>query len=174
MAHKFERSEKDPYVEAVREVEDQVFKSRKGFSAGAGEELYGTLGDAIVTALGDVAHQAFRYGVNQPDQVKGLAKAIANVSEDVLTSYLGEVDPEPAILTIEENERIARLTPENQDKLKREIEKTRQYESLVLHAMRLPLLQNFAGSMGLPVDEEAVDQGTVLVPGDLTPSTETG
>src|SRR5437868_4799754 len=101
MAHKFDRSKQDPYVEAAHQVESEVFRSRGGVSAGAEEELYGTLGDAIVTALGDVASVAFRQGVNQPQQVEGLAKAVARASAAVFQSYLGEVDPEPALLAIE-------------------------------------------------------------------------
>ena len=164
MAHKFDRSKKDPYVEATQQVEREVFQSRGGVEAGAGEEIFGTLGDAVVTALGDIAHVAARYGVNQPEQVKRLAKAVADVSEDVLASYAGEVDPEPALLALEKDPRVSRLTPEAQDKLKREIEKTRQLESLVLHAQRLPHLIDFAGSLGLVVREDEIDEGALLVP----------
>ena len=168
MAHKFDRSKKDPYVEAAHRVESEVFQSRGGFSAGAEEELYGTLGDAIVTALGDVANVAFRLGVNQPEQVEGLAKAVEKASKAVFESYLGEVDPEPALVAIESDPRLSELTPEDKDKLTREIQKTRQYEALVLDARRLPDLIDFAGSLGLRVQEDAIDEGALLVPGDQT------
>jgi hypothetical protein len=161
-------------VEAAHQVESEVFQSGGGFSAGADEEIYGTLGDAIVTALGDVASVAFRNGVNQPEQVKRLAKAVAKVSEAVFESYLGEVDPEPAVVAIESDPRLSDLTAEAQDKLKREIEKTRQYEALVLHAKRLPELIDFAGSLGLRVQEDAIEEGAVLVPGDETRRVGTG
>ena len=98
MAHKFDRNKRDPYVEAARQVEEHLYSRRGGLKAGAGEELYGALGDAIVTALGDIGAQAFRYGVNQPEQVKGLARAVAAVAQTVLLSYLGEVDPQPALV----------------------------------------------------------------------------
>jgi hypothetical protein len=174
MAHKFDRSKQDPYVEAAQQVERHVFRSRGGLDAGASQDIYGTLGTAIVTALGDIAHQAFRHGVNQPDHVKGLAKAVAAASEDVLLSYLGEVDPEPAIVALENDPRISRLTAESRDKLTREIEKTRQYESLVLHAQRLPQLLEYAGSLGLAIHEDAIEEGALLVPGDETRRVGTG
>lgn len=167
MAHKFDRSKKDPYVEAEHQVERHVFSGRGGLDAGAGEELYDRLGDAIVTALGDIAAEAFRAGVNQPKQIHGLARAVAAASEAVFTSYLGEVDPQPAIDAIADDPRAASLPPEARDELTRELEKTRQLEMLLLNARRLPALMDFGGSLGLHVEEESIDEGRLLVPGDV-------
>lgn len=169
MAHKFARDPKDPYVEAGRQVEQHVMASRSGFEAGAGDELYDALGDAIVDALGDVAAESFRHGVNTPERMKHLAQAIAAAAEPVLLAYQGEVDPEPTLHAIEQDDRVATLSPEAKEKLSREIQNTRQLESLLLHARRLPDLIELAGSLGLHIEEDAIDQGELLVPGPTSP-----
>ena len=173
MAHKFDRSKADPYVEAAHEVERHVFSGREGYGAGAEEELYGALGDAIVTALGDIAAQAFRLGVNQPSQISGLARAVADTAQAVITSYEGEVDPEAALKAIQSDSRFDTLTPEVKERLVREIEKTRQLESLVLDARRIPDLIDFAGSLGLQIHEDELEQGTLLVSAGHTPTPDT-
>jgi hypothetical protein len=166
MAHKFDRSKDDPYVVAAHQIEQHVFASRGAYDAGAGEEIYGELSDALVTGLGDIAAQAFRLGVNQPRQVKGLADAIRGSAEAVILSYLGEVDPAPVLDAIARDPRRASLPPVDAGELTREIEKTRQLEELVLSARRLPALMDFAASLGLQEHEDALDQAAILVPGD--------
>lgn len=163
MAHKFDRTGKDPYVEAAHQLERNLFSGRKNFDAGASEELYDTLSNAIVTALGDVAAQAFRYGVQDPKQLKGLARAVAGVSECVFSTYVGEVDADPAIQGILDDARFPSLSPEAQNKLRREIESTRKLEQLLLCARRVPDLIDFAGSQGLHLQDEALEEGTLLV-----------
>lgn len=164
MAHKFDRAGKDPYAEAARQVESKLPVDRLGLDAAASEDLFSTLGDAIVTALGDVAAQAFRHGISDPDRLHRLAAAVGAAAETILLSYRGEVDPEPALQSLESDPRLAGLPRVDQDDLKQEVENTRQLESLLLHARRLPALLDFAGSLGLQVREDAVDEGAVLVP----------
>jgi hypothetical protein len=165
MAHAFDRAAADPQSEAMGQLANHVFSTRRGEQAGADEELFGPLADAIVAALGDIAAEAFRYGVNQPQQLKGLADAVAATCPAVFACYRGEVNPEPALQAIESDPRIEGLAPEARDKLTREIEKTRQLESLILDARRLPELLDYAGSLGLHMEEDFIDQGEVIVPG---------
>lgn len=172
MAHKFDRSKRDPYVESARQVERNVFSSHGGLVSGAQEQMYDVLSNVIVTALGDIAAQAFRNGVSQPQQIKALAKAVAGSCEAVFESYAGEVDPEPALQALEDDTRQQSLTPVAQDKLKREIQKTRQIEALQLTAKRLPDLFDFAGSLGLRLQDDLMEQGTLLVGEHPTPNAE--
>ncbi|HLJ66021.1 MAG TPA: hypothetical protein VKX16_01510 [Chloroflexota bacterium] len=170
MAHRFDRSRSDPYSRTANVLAEHVFSSDTGIEAGGSEELYDALSNAVVTALGDIAATAFRNGLDDPHQLRGLARAIAHVCEDVIVGYAGEVDPEQAIRLIESDSRYESLVPENRDKLRREIEKTRQLELLILHARRLPDLFDFAGSLGLHVDESALEEGTLLVSTSPTPT----
>jgi len=163
MAHKFDRTDKDPYVEAAHELENNLFTESQEYEAGAGEQLYDELSNAIVTALGDIAAQAFRNGVDDPRQLEGLARAVAGVSKTVLTTYVGETDSDPALGSIPDDPRFASLSPENQTKLCREIENTRELEKLLLHAKRVPDLIDLAGSLGLHLSEDALEEGTLLV-----------
>lgn len=165
MAHKFNRTDNDPYAEATHQVEDNVYKSYQGLEAGASEDVFGDMANAIVTALGDIGAEAFRLGINTPDEMKGLAKAISACAESVLLSYEGEVAPQPVIKAIADDPRRESLTPVDNDQLTREIEKTGQLEQLLLSARRLQGLIDLAASLGLRDHEDAVDQGTLLVPG---------
>jgi hypothetical protein len=166
VAHKFDRTIKDPYVEAAHQVERNLTVTRGGIDASAEEDLYSTLSDAIVTAIGDIGATAYRHGVNQRAEVKGLAKAIAGAAESVLMAYIGEVDPDAAVDAIARDPRLPSMSAENRDELTREIEKTRQLEHLVLNARRLPALMDFAGALGLTVHEDAIEQGAILISAD--------
>lgn len=170
MAHKFDRTGKDPYVEAAHQLERHLFSNRRNLDAGASEELYDTLSNAVVTSLGDIAAQAFRYGVNDPRQLKGMARAVAAVSECVFSTYVGEVDADPAIQGILDDPRFASLSTEAQNKLRREIETTRQLEQLLLCARRVPDLVDFAGSQGLHLQDAALEEGTLLVQAHPAPT----
>lgn len=167
MAHKFDQTDKDPYVEAAHQIETHVFPSQAGFAAGASDDIYTTLGDAVVTALGDIAAEAFRLGVDQPEQMKRLAAAISDSVETVLMSYQGEVSAEPVIRAIAEDPRRETLTHVDADQLNREIEKTQQLEHLLLDARRLPALIDLADSLGLHDHENAIDGAPLLVPGEI-------
>lgn len=164
MAHLFERTDHNPYAEAAHQVEAHAFSGPLGYQAGASEEIYGPLSNAIVTALGDIGHQAFRLGVNDERQMRGLAQAVAAVAEQVLLAYQGEVAAEPALEAMQHDPRLAQLGAIDRDKLEREIGKTRQLEALLLNAMRLPDLMDYAGSVGLQIHQDAIDQGELLVP----------
>lgn len=170
MSHRFDRANKDPYAESARQVERNLFSRRGEFSRAAEDQIYETLSNAIVTALGDIAATAFRHGVSDPHQLKNLAKAVAGASETVFTSYRGEVDPEPALQAVENESRRSSLTPVANDKLTREIEKSRQLEHLVLNGMRLPDLIDYAGSLGMPIQDEVMDEGTLLIGDRPTPN----
>jgi hypothetical protein len=167
MAHKFDQTDKDPYVEAAHQLEDHVFSSQAGLAAGASDDIYTTLGNAIVTALGDIGAEAFRQGVDQPQQMKRLAQAVSKSAERVLMSYQGEVSAEPVIRAIEEDPRRETLTAVDADQLTREIEKTRELEHLLLSARRLPALIDLADSLGLRDHENAIDGAPLLVPGEI-------
>jgi hypothetical protein len=166
MAHKFRSTDHDPYVVAAQALEEHVFTGPAGDNAGAGEELYGRLGDAIVAALGDIGAEAFRLGVNQPEQVRRLADAVAATAGAVLTGYVGEVDAEPILAAIANDPRRETLGDTNQEQLDREIEKTRRLEGLLLDARRLPALIDFAGSLGLVIHEDVLDSAPLIVPGE--------
>src|SRR5947209_245196 len=97
MAHRFDRSTHDPYTETAREIEANLFTGQGAYQAGAGEQIYDTLSNAIVSSLGDIAAQAYRNGVNEPEQMKRLSKAVARACDAVFLSYAGEVDPRPAL-----------------------------------------------------------------------------
>ena len=170
MAHIFDTSGKNPYVEASKEIESRSFAGDIGIDAGAQDDVTSALTNALVTALGDIAATAYRYGVSEPERIKELAHCVAKSAETILAAYRGEVSPEGALQALEDGDRVQGLTSVNQDKLKREIEKTRQLEHLVLNARRLPDLLDFAGSLDLIVPEEALDQGEILLSADHTPT----
>jgi hypothetical protein len=173
MAHRFQRAKSDVFADSAHQVEGFVFIGSAGYRGGANEELYDALSNAIVSALGDIAFQAFRRGVNDPKQIRGLAKAVARMSEEVLTSYLGEVDPEGALQAIENDPRLAALPETARETFRREIEKTRQLEHLLLDARRIPDLLDFAGDLGLHIPDEVMEQGTVLLGEHPTPTANT-
>lgn len=170
MAHSFDRTERDPYVEVAEAVDAHLFRDNADSVAGAEEQIYDVLGNAIVGALGDIAAQAFRHGVNGPEQMGGLAKAVAASCAAVFESYRGEVDPEPALHAIESDPRLPSLSPEARNSLQRELGKTRRLEHLLLTAKRLPALLEFVGSLGLHVPAEVLDEGTLLVGEYPTPT----
>lgn len=165
MAHKFNRTDHDPYVEAAHQIENNAFTSQDGIAAGASEDIFSSIATAIVTALGDIGAEAFRHGMNEPDQLKGIAKAVSKCAETVLLSYEGEVAPDPVLQAVEQDPRRENLTPVDAEQLTREIEKTRQLEHLLLNSRRLPQLIDLAASLGLREHADAIDQGTLLVPG---------
>jgi hypothetical protein len=170
VSHRYDRSGKDPYVEAARNVENYVFRGRdEGFRA-AQDQSYEVLSNAIISALGDIAAAAYRYGINSPNHLKGLSRAVANTCDCVFATYRGEVDPEAALHAIEEDPRAASLPPVAQDKLRREVESTRQLEHLLLSARRIPDLIDYAGSLGLEIQDEVMDEGTLLIGQHPTPT----
>lgn len=172
MSHRYDRSGKDPYVEAAHNVEDRVFSGRDEDWRAAEDQTYDVLSNVIVSALGDIAAVAFRHGIDSPNHMKGLARAVADTSSCVFSTYRGEVDPEPALHAIENDPRFASLTEEAQDELMREIERTRQLEHLLLTARRIPDLIDLAGSLGLEIQDEVMDEGTLLVGHHPTPTAE--
>jgi hypothetical protein len=170
MVHKFKDGKTDVYADSAHQVENLVFIGTRGLKGGADEELYDALSNAIVSALGDIAFQAFRRGVSDSKQIKGLAKAVAHVSEAVLSRYQGEADPEGALHAIESDPRLAELPETARERFKKEIEKTRQLEHLLLQARRLPDLLDFAGELGLHIPDEVMEEGTVLLAEHHTPA----
>ncbi len=168
MSHIFDRSAKDPYTESAEQVVQNLSIGPGGDAAAASDELYDVLSNAIVTALGDIGAAAFRQGVCDAAQLKGLARAIGRVSETVLLAYAGEVEPDTVIEAIEHDPRLPGLPPEPQDKLRRELEKTRQLEMLLLNAKRLPDLIEYAGELGMVVPDETMEKGRVLLGGRST------
>jgi len=163
VSHRYDRTGKDPYVEAARNVENQVFRGGDEADRAASDETFNVLSNAIVSALGDIAAAAYRHGINSPNHLKGLSRAVADTCSCVFATYRGEVDPEPALHAIEGDPRVSSLPPVVQDKLRREVEQTRQLEHLLLSARRIPELIDYAGSLGLEVQDEAMDQGTLLL-----------
>ncbi len=172
MSHRFDRSKLDPYSVAATQIEAHMFSGAGDYQRGAEGEIYSSLSTAVVAALGDIAASAYRLGINDPRQIKGLAKAIANSCEAAIQSYRGEIDPEPALQAIEADMRGASFATEDQEELKREIDKTRQLEHLLLTARRLPELIDFAGSLGLHIEEDWMEEGTLLVGDHPTPNAE--
>lgn len=174
MAHLFDRTDHDPYVEAAHQVEQHAFSGPDSYVAGAEEGAYNALSDAIVTAIGDIGAAAFRLGVNSEAQLKGLAQAIAASAPAVLRAYRGEVDPTPLMEAMRNDPRAADLPPVSRDKLIREIEKTAQLEALLLNSLRIPALIDYADSLGLRDHEDALDNAEMIVPGEELPSPDTG
>jgi hypothetical protein len=163
MTHRFDRSQGDPYAESAKQVEERVYSSGGGVASGAEEQIFDIMSNAIVNSLGDIAAQAFRYGLSTPDQMRGLADAVSRVSSVVFTSYQGEVDPEGALEAITSDPRFASLTPESQANIKKEIEKTRQIEKLLLNSRRMPDLLDYIGGTGLHMPDDVMERGTVLL-----------
>jgi len=173
VAHRFDSDKYDPYSEAAQQVESHAFAGPDALDAGASENLYSQLAAAIVAALGDIGATAFRLGLTQQPQIQGVAEAVAAVAKPTILSYLGEVDPEPALRALEQDPRLETLSAIDQDEMKREIGQTRQLEDLVLRARRLPDLIDFAGTMGLRIPEGALDNSPYIIPGGELPSPET-
>lgn len=163
MAHKFDHEAVDPYAACIPAIESTMYSSREGYAAGAQEGIYSELSNAIVTALGDIAFKAERLGVTDAKQKQRLGQAVSKVAESIIAAYVGEADPEPAIEAIESDPRLPSLPDIARDKLKREIEKTRQLENLVLNTMRLPDLVEYAASLGLHADDSALEAGADIV-----------
>jgi hypothetical protein len=170
VAHKFDRSTSDPYVEAAHEIEQRMVSGTDGLQAGAQTQLFDALSNAVVCALGDVAAAAFRFGVNEPEQLKGLAEAICKCAETTLLSYQGEVKADAALQTLETDPRLVNLPPEQQERLRREIGKTRQLESLLSDTRRLPDLLDLAGEVGLYVPDEVAEGGEIVMTTHPTPT----
>jgi hypothetical protein len=163
VSHTFDNSKRDVYAGAANEIDKRMFSSGAGLDAAGRDELYNILSNAIVSALGDIAVQAYRHGINDPTRLKGLAQAVAHVVEEVLLSYRGEVDPEGALKTIESDPRLATMTDGTRQQLAREIDKTRRLEHLLLEARRIPDLIDFAGSLDLHMPDEIMDEGRILL-----------
>jgi hypothetical protein len=170
MTHRFDRSQSDPYAESAKQVEERVYSSGSGVASGAEEQIFDIMSNAIVDSLGDIAAQAFRHGLNNQDQMRGLADAVSRVSELVLTSYRGEVDPEGALEAITSDPRFAALTPEAKANINKEIEKTREFEKLLLNSRRMRDLLDYIGSTGLRMPDDITERGTVLLAEHPTPT----
>jgi hypothetical protein len=170
MSHRFDRSGKDPYVEAAKHVEDRVFSAHDESARAAEDQSYEVLSNAIVAALGDIAAAAYRYGINSPHHMKGLTRATAECCEIVFNTYRGEVDPESALKAITDNPRLESLSSEQQDRLRSQADATRQLEHLLLNARRLPDLLDYALSLGLEIDDGVLDEGKVLIDPHPTPT----
>lgn len=171
MSHRFDRSKRDVYSDAAKEINKRVFSHGTGADAAGRDELFDALSNAIVSALGDIAEQAYRRGVHDPSRLKGLAQAVMHLSEEVILSYRGEVDPEGALKSIESDPRIGTLSDEDRDQLAREIDKTRRLEHLLLDARRIPDLIDLAGSFDLRIPDEVMDEGRVLLGSAATSDT---
>jgi len=163
MAHLFDRTGTDPYATAGESVAEHLTLTDAGYEADADSQVYDALANAVVTAIGDIGAQALRMGVDEPSQLKGLADAIEDVAEAVLLAYRGEGSPEPALQALESDPRLEQLVPEQQDRLRREIEKTRAIETHLLAARRLPDLLDLAGQTGLYVPDEVMEGGEVML-----------
>jgi|SRR5579875_351388 len=170
MAHRFDTEKSDPYSLSAHAIEQHVFPDETARAAGASEELFDQLGDAIVAALGDIGAAAIRLGLTQTSQIHGLAAAVGAVARPILESYLGEVDSEPALRALEQDPRLLTLSDIDQDQMKREIAQTRALEALLPHARRLPNLIDFAGSMGLTIPEEEMAAAPYLLSAAESPS----
>jgi hypothetical protein len=170
MAHKFDRDSIDPYGRAAEEISQNLDQSDGNVEADAGQQLFDDLGDAIVTALGDIAATAYRLGVNDPNRLRGLARTVSALSEEVLLAYAGDVDAEPALQALASDPRMERLGPENRMQLERQIEGTRQLEQQLMQARRLPQLLNLAGGLGLYVPDEVMEGGELLLGRHPTPT----
>jgi hypothetical protein len=170
MAHKFNRERVDPYAEAAHAVEENLVTGTAGYEADAESQVFDSLSNVIVTALGDVAATAFRLGISDRRQMEGLASAVAHCADAVFTSYVGEVDPEPALQAVAKDPRLDSMPAEQQNRLMREIERTRQVEHLVTTARRLPDLLDLAGQIGLYVPDEVMESGEIVMTTHPTPT----
>jgi hypothetical protein len=170
MVHKFSRSDKDPYSESVRALSENLPSSPQGTSADAESQIYDELGAVIVSALGDIAAAAYRLGVTQTEQRQGLASAVSRAAGAVFSCYQGEVSADSVFKSIEDDPRLTSFPAESKQKILREIDRSRQLEQLLLEARRFPALLDHLGSMGLHVDDTALDRGTVLLTQHPTPT----
>jgi hypothetical protein len=170
VAHKFDRTSTDPYAEAAHHVEQNMVTGDAALAGDADSQVFDTVSNAVVTSLGDIAAVAFRLGITDRGQLRGLASAIGRTAETVLLSYQGEVDPQPAFEAIAQDPRLDDLPEEQQKRIMREIEKTRDLETLILDARRLPDLLDLAGQVGLYVPDELLDTGDALMGARHTPS----
>lgn len=163
MSHKFDRTKTDPYAEAANQLEERLDVSDSGIGADAQEGIYDVLGNAIVSALGDIAAAAFRIGVDDERRLSHLADTINRLSKPILTSYRGEIDPEGPLQALASDPRLEHLAEQPRNKLLSELEKTRQLEKLLLNAKRIPDLVDYAGSLGLHAEDEQMEEGTFLL-----------
>jgi hypothetical protein len=170
MVHKFQSAKSDVYADSAHQVERFLYIGNRGYGAGAADDLFDALSNAIVSALGDIAAQAYRHGVRDSQQIKGIAKAVAHLSEEILTRYQGETDPEGALHAIESDSRLAEMPETARETFKKEVDKTRQLEHLLLDARRLPDLLDYAGQLGLHIPDEVMEQGRVLLGDRTTPT----
>jgi hypothetical protein len=170
MTHRYDRSGKnDPYVAAARNVEQRVFPSNDESFRAAEDQSYEVLSNAIVSALGDIAATAYRFGINSPQHIKGLTRAVQDTCEVAFATYCGELDVDAALGAIRDDPRFSSLTEEAQAELLEEIDKTHDLEHLLLSGRRLPDLVDYANSLGLEIDYSIMDQGTVLLGQHPTP-----
>jgi hypothetical protein len=170
MAHKFDRTTYDPYADAAHNIEQNMVTGDFAYEADAQSQVYDTLSNVVVSALGDIAATAFRLGINDPGRLRGLATAISKSAEGVLLSYQGEVDSRPVLEALRTDHRLMELPAEQQSRLAREIEKTRQLEDVVLTARRLPDLLDLAGQLGLHVPDDVVERGDIIMTTHPTPT----
>ena len=170
MAHSFDRADVDPYVEAAHQIEENMVSGTDALEADAETQAFDTLSNVLVSAVGDIAATAFRLGINDPGQLRGLAKAIGRSAEAIMLAYRGEIDPEPALQAIESDPRLQDLPAEQQERIGREVERTRQLEGLITHTRRLPDLLDLAGQVGLHVPPEVAEGGDIVMTTHPTPT----
>lgn len=159
MAHSFDRRQVDPYAEAAHQIEGNMHRGEFASGADAESQVFDALANAVVSALGDVAATAFRLGIDDRAALAGLGAAIARCAPAILQAYQGEVRPEPALEAVLQAPRLDGLPAEQEDRIRREVEKTRQLEELLLDARRLPDLLELAGSVGLTVPDDLMESG---------------
>ena len=74
-----------------------------------------------------------------------------------------------AALPVEDLESVVDLPAEQQERLGREVQKTRELEALILDTRRLPDLLDLAGQIGLHVPDDLADSGEIVMTDHPTP-----